>query len=109
MADGQIPGIDVSHYQGTVSWQQVAGAHANGTVTRSPARHRRTSAPTASTAPASSWPGTCGNRRMSGSWPTHPCQSLRHSPLASTRTTAPCGAGAGSGTVSTVGVRPKAS
>ncbi|HKV09025.1 MAG TPA: GH25 family lysozyme, partial [Thermoanaerobaculia bacterium] len=26
MADGQIPGIDVSHYQGTVSWQQVAGA-----------------------------------------------------------------------------------
>lgn len=26
MADGQIHGIDVSHYQGTVSWQQVAGA-----------------------------------------------------------------------------------
>ncbi len=26
MADGQIPGIDVSHYQGTVNWPQVAGA-----------------------------------------------------------------------------------
>lgn len=26
MTDGQIPGIDVSHYQGTVDWQQVAGA-----------------------------------------------------------------------------------
>lgn len=26
MADGQIAGIDVSHYQGTVDWQQVAGA-----------------------------------------------------------------------------------
>ncbi|HSF38641.1 MAG TPA: GH25 family lysozyme [Thermoanaerobaculia bacterium] len=26
MADGQVPGIDVSHYQGTVDWQQVAGA-----------------------------------------------------------------------------------
>jgi lysozyme len=26
MADGQVPGIDVSHYQGTVDWQQVAEA-----------------------------------------------------------------------------------
>ena len=46
---------------------------------------------------------------MSGSWPIHPCQSLRHRPVASTRTTAPCAAGTGSSTVSTVGVRPKAS
>ncbi len=75
---------------------QLPHAHTNGTVTRSPGRHRATSAPTASTTPASSCPGTCGNARMSGSWPIHPCQSLRQSPLASTRTTAPCGAGSGS-------------
>jgi hypothetical protein len=31
------------------------------------------------TTPASSWPGTWG-RRMSGSCPFQPCQSLRHSP-----------------------------
>lgn len=35
---------------------------------------------------------------MSGSWPIHPCQSLRHSPVASTRTTTPPVGGAGSGT-----------
>ena len=46
---------------------------------------------------------------MSGSWPIQPCQSLRQTPVASTRTTAPCGAGAGSGTVSTLGGSPKAS
>ena len=46
---------------------------------------------------------------MSGSWPIQPCQSLRHRPVASTRTTAPYAPGAGSGTVSTVGISPKAS
>ena len=80
---------------------QSPHAHTNGTVTRAPGRQSRTSAPTASTTPASSWPGTCGNARMSGSWPIQPCQSERHSPLASTRTTAPCGGGAGSATAST--------
>ena len=34
---------------------------------------------------------------MSGSWPIQPCQSLRHSPLASTRTTAPPAGGAARG------------
>ena len=75
---------------------QLPHAHTNGTVTRSPGRQSATPAPTASTTPASSCPGTCGNARMSGSWPIQPCQSLRQSPLASTRTTAPCGAGSGS-------------
>ena len=56
-------------------------AQTNGTVTRSPARQRRTRSPTAATVPASSWPGTCG-RTMSGSWPCQPCQSLRHTPVA---------------------------
>jgi len=47
--------------------------------------------------PASSWPGTWGNR-MSGSRPCHPCQSLRQMPLAFTRTTTPSCGGVGSGT-----------
>ena len=34
----------------------------NGTVTRSPTAKPRTSGPTAATSPASSWPGTCGQR-----------------------------------------------
>ncbi len=46
-----------------------------GTVTRSPSFQRVTRLPTAAILPASSWPGTCG-RRMSGSCPIQPCQSL---------------------------------
>ena len=46
--------------------------------------------------PAISCPGTCG-RTMSGSCPTHPCQSLRQTPLAWTLRTTPSGAGSGSG------------
>ena len=39
-----------------------------------------------------------GSARMSGSWPIQPCQSERHRPLASTRTTAPWDGGSGSAT-----------
>ena len=46
---------------------------------------------------------------MSGSWPIQPCQSERHSPVASTRTTAPWGGGSGSATASTRGASPNAS
>ncbi len=45
---------------------------------------------------------------MSLSWPIQPCQSLRHSPLASTRTTAPPAGGVGSGTEETTGGAPNA-
>ena len=74
----------------------VPHAHTNGTVTRSPGRQRRTSAPTASTTPPAR-ARDVRQRRMSASWPIQPCQSLRHRPVARTRTTAPCGAGAGRG------------
>ena len=57
---------------------------------------RVTEAPVSTTVPASSWPGTCGSS-MSSSWPIQPCQSLRHSPVASTATTTPSGGHAGSG------------
>ncbi len=76
---------------------QLPQAQTNGTVTRSPGRQPVTRAPTASTTPASSCPGTCGSV-MSGSCPIQPCQSLRQRPVASTRTTTPCSAGSGSGT-----------
>ena len=84
-------------------------AHTNGTVTRSPGRAPATPAPTSSTVPASSWPGTCGKTRMSGSLPCQPCQSLRHTPVASTRITAPPADGRGSGTSRTSGGAPNAS
>ena len=58
----------------------------------------RTSPPTASTVPANSCPGTWG-RRISGSWPIHPCQSLRHKPVAPILMTTPWGFGVGSGTM----------
>ena len=73
-------------------WPERHHAHApaaadDGTVTRSPtaqprARRRRPRPPS----PASSWPGTCG-QTTSASCPTQACQSLRHSPDASTATT----------------------
>ena len=45
---------------------------------------------------------------MSPSWPIHPCQSLRHRPLASTRTTAPPAGGArASGTYHRSGPRTR--
>ena len=87
----------------------AARAHERDGDARRPTRHARTSGPTASITPASSWPGTCGNARMSGSWPIQPCQSERHRPVASTRTTAPCEGGVGSATVATTGSCPNAS
>ena len=79
-----------------------------GTVTRSPIFQLLTSLPTASTNPASSWPGTWGSL-ISASWPTQPCQSLRHTPVAMTLTTTACGSGVGSGTVTSFGATEKAS
>ena len=73
----------------------------NGTVTRAPTCQPRTSGPTDSIVPASSWPGTCG-RTMSGSCPCHPCQSLRQMPLAPTRMTTPPRGTAGAGSSRTV-------
>ena len=61
--------------------------HTKGTVTRSPTSHRVTPGPTSTTSPASSCPGTCG--KAMSSWPAHACQSLRHIPVATTRTTTP--------------------
>ena len=45
---------------------------------------RVTASPIATTTPANSWPGTCGSVWMSESCPCHPCQSERHSPVATT-------------------------
>src|SRR5450756_257205 len=77
-------------------------AQTNGTVTRSPGFHLWTRDPTSAITPANSWPGTCG-RRISGSCPIHPCQSLRHRPLAATSMTTPVSGQAGSSTVTTSG------
>lgn len=87
---------------------QVPQAQTKGTVTRSPAVKRVTRAPVAATVPESSWPGTWGSA-MSGSWPCQPCQSLRQTPVASTRTTTPSGEGAGSGSSRTSGRSPNRS
>ena len=83
-------------------------AMTNGAVTARPTQPSSTPSPTASTVPANSWPGTWGKVEMSSSWPIHPCQSLRHRPLATTRTTAPPGGGLGSGSDTTTGSAPKA-
>ena len=79
----------------------------NGTVTRSPTCHRVTPAPVSTTSPASSCPGTCGNAMSS--CPAQACQSLRHIPVAATRTTTPPAGADGSGTSVTRGCDPAAS
>ena len=68
----------------------AAGAHERDrdAVTRPPLASRARRPPRS--IPANSWPGTCGSE-MSVSCPTQPCQSDRHSPVASTRMTAPSG------------------
>src|SRR4051794_38380972 len=83
-------------------------ATTNGTVTRSPTDQRVTAPPTSATVPASSWPGTCG-RAMVSSCPAQACQSLRHRPVASTRTTTPWSGATGSGTSRTVAGPPNCS
>lgn len=88
---------------------QAPHAKTKGAVTARPTHPASTPAPTDSTTPASSWPGTCGKVAMSGSWPIQPCQSLRHSPVRTTRTTASPGPATGSGRWVTWGVAPKAS
>ncbi len=80
----------------------------NGAVTRSPTRTLSTPVPTDATVPASSWPGTWGST-TSVSWPDQACQSLRHSPVASTATTTPPGGATGSGTSRTTGWTPNCS
>src|SRR6185503_13140300 len=74
----------------------------NGTATRCPTRQPRTSGPTSTMLPDTSWPGTCGGV-MSESWPCQPCQSLRHRPVASTRSSTPSGGTVGSGSSTTAG------
>ena len=58
-------------------YSQAPQPHTNGTVTRSPTRHRVTSGPAAATTPANSCPGTWGRAT---SCPFHACQSDRHTP-----------------------------
>ncbi len=77
---------------------------ANGTVTRSPGRHRVTSGPAAATSPANSCPPMCGS--TTGSWPFQACQSDRHTPVAPTVMTTPSAGQAGSGTSVSTGVAP---
>ena len=80
---------------------QVPSPWQNGTITRSPGLKALTSGPTSSITPHISWPRTCGNSNVKPSQsqsPTQPCQSLRHTPFASTRTIAPWRGHAGSGT-----------
>ncbi|MDF2576164.1 MAG: EamA family transporter, partial [Agromyces sp.] len=63
----------------------------NGAVTRSPTVQPAspgTSRPISAISPANSWPGTCGSATLS-SWPIQACQSLRQTPVARTRMTAP--------------------
>ena len=77
---------------------------ANGTVTRSPARHRRTSGPAVTTTPANSCPPMCGS--ATGSWPFQACQSDRHTPVAPTAMTTPSAGQAGSAACVSTGVAP---
>ena len=85
-------------------YSHVPHPHTNGTVTRSPGRHRVTPAPTSATTPASSCPGMCGS--ATGSWPRHACQSDRHTPVARTASTTPPSGQPGAGTSVTVGSEP---
>ena len=77
---------------------------ANGTVTRSPARHRVTPVPACATTPAISCPGICGSG--TGSCPFQACQSDRQTPEARTAMTAPPAGQAGSGTSASSGSTP---
>ena len=79
---------------------------ANGTVTRSPACHRVTSGPVATTIPANSCPPMCGS--ATGSCPFQACQSDRHTPVAPTAMTTPSAGHAGSATSITSGSDPVA-
>ena len=67
--------------------------------TRSPTAARRTSAPTASTTPHPSWPGTIGSGRFDSPWTT--VRSVWQMPLAARRTSTSCGPMAGVGRSST--------
>jgi len=78
--------------------------HANGTVTRSPARHLVTSGPACVTTPANSWPPICGS--ATGSCPFQACQSDRHTPVAPTAMTTPPAGHTGSATCVSTGVTP---
>ena len=77
---------------------------ANGTVTRSPARHRVTAGPVWAMVPASSCPGMCGSG--TGSCPFQACQSDRHTPVAPTLMTTPSSGQPGSGTSAMSGTSP---
>jgi hypothetical protein len=68
-------------------YSHVPQPQTNGTVTRSPGRHRVTPGPAWATVPASSCPGMCGSG--TGSWPCQACQSDRHTPVAPTSSTTP--------------------
>jgi hypothetical protein len=78
--------------------------HTNGTVTRSPARHRVTSGPAAATTPANSCPPMCGS--ATGSCPRQACQSDRHTPVAPTAMTTPSAGQTGSAISATDGMTP---
>ena len=82
-------------------YSQVPSPWLNGTTTRSPFLKLLTSLPTSSTTPQSSWPKIwpgCATSPIQCQSPDHACQSERHTPLASTRISAPLGAHSGSGT-----------
>lgn len=85
-------------------YSQRPQPHANGTVTRSPARHPVTNGPVSATTPANSCPPICGNG--TGSCPFQACQSDRHTPVAPTAMTTPSAGQAGSATWVSTGVSP---
>ncbi len=85
-------------------YSHVPQPQANGTVTRSPARHRLTPGPAWVTTPANSCPPMCGS--ATGSWPCQACQSDRHTPVAPTAMTTPSAGQAGSATCVSTGVTP---
>src|SRR5262245_11121370 len=74
--------------------------------TRWPTLGDATPAPTASTMPTISCPGTTG-RRMPGSSPSTMCRSVRQTPQASTLTRTSPGPGSGSGRSSSTRGRPR--
>ena len=83
---------------------QLPQPQANGTVTRSPARHPVTPDPAATTTPANSCPPMCGS--TTGSWPFQACQSDRHTPVAPTAMTTPSAGQSGSATCVSTGAAP---
>ncbi len=102
----ELAGADLLVAGAALAAPAAAGDEGNGdSVARLEARDPP---PGGDDAAGNSWPGTCG-RRISGSCPIQPCQSLRQRPVAPTAMTTPSSLGVGSSTVTISGDTPNCS